>query len=138
MNRKKLYIIIVILLIVFLVFIYFFTRGGLGFNANQSIKDTTKVAYDEDKKGCLKLVSGTEGAKASISSTENSFSEIVELPTTSCVPVGNYLVSIYANNHRSNQRDVFVGSGEEILISVDLKFIGRTQDEEKISFPENF
>lgn len=139
MNRKKFYFIIILILVVFLVLVYFISRRAVRLGGNQAtIRDITKIEYAQGIEGCLDLSSGTEGAKASISSNENSFSEVVELPVSKCVPVGKYLLSVYAKNYRSHQSDIIVSEGQSVSIKVDLEFIGQSEDEEKSNPAENF
>lgn len=136
MNRKKFYLIIVIILATFLVTVYLFSRGRLRFAGEQGsdIKDITQVKYSIDVQGCLNLTSNIKGAKASISSNENSFSEVVDLPSRKCVPVGKYLLSIYARDYRTSQSDIVVSENQDVTIKTSLEPIGSSEDEESVIY----
>lgn len=130
MNRKKFYLIIGAIIILFLAFLYFFTTGRLGFNEKQTVLDTTKAEYSNEVLGCVTLSSNATGASVSISSVENSYQKISQLPIRECVPVGKYLFSVYANSYKTHQSDVTITQGQDIDLKTDLEYIGQSEDEE--------
>lgn len=138
MQKKKTILLILLVLVALLILTYFLFVRVARNNQSGEFQDVTKIDYSLGKTGCLNISSKTPGTKASISSLDNSFQKIVDLPVRECVPIGEVMISIYAGEYKTYQVDVEVKKDEEQTISADLKYVGNSEDPEDTSSIDGF